>query len=175
MKKLCHTLLTAIDALCVCLLVMIFLSITIQIFCRFTAVSLTWTEEFARVCFVCMSYLAAPLCLAEGAHIAVDMLTNLLPKSIRRLADALVHAAVCFFSVIFIKSMVINLSTNIGVTTITMTWLKMNWIYSIEIATFALAFAISAIQLFLTLLGRSSTMELLEKNTSTLTEEDLGL
>ncbi len=174
-KNLSRALLKVIDIICVCLLSLIFFSITIQIFCRFTSLSLTWTEEFARVCFIAMSYLAAPLCLAEGSHIAVDMLTNILPKTMRRIVEASVHILVCFFCVVFIKSMTVNLGTNVGVSTVTMTWLKLNWIYSLEIVTIALTFTISAIQGILAILGKENTITLLDKREDNLTEEDLGL
>ncbi|MGE4354608.1 MAG: TRAP transporter small permease [Oscillospiraceae bacterium] len=175
MKKISRALLKTIDVICVCLLAMVFLSITIQIFCRFTAISLTWTEEFARVCFIIMSYLAAPLCLAEGAHIGIDMITKSLPKGIRRAVEVMVHILICFFCVVFIRSTVVNLGTNVGVSTVTMTWLKMNWIYTAEIVTFVITFIISAIQGILTLANKNSTIELLEKKADTISEEDLGL
>ena len=175
MKKLSISILKLIDAICVCLLAMIFFSITLQIICRFTPLALTWTEEFARVCFVIMSYLAAPLCLAEGTHIAVDMITNMLPKTIKRIVDVFIHLSVCFFCVIFVKSMLVNLGSNVGVSTVTMTWLKLNWIYTAEIVTFCLTFIVSAIQCVLTLMDRKNTVVIMEKNENELTEEDLGL
>lgn len=175
MKKISILLLKVIDAICVCLLATIFFSITLQIVCRFTPLALTWTEEFARVCFIIMSYLAAPLCLAEGSHIAVDMLANHLPKPIQRIVDIFIHLAVCMFCVIFVKSMFVNLGTNVGVSTVTMTWLKLNWIYTAEIITFCMTFVISAIQCVLNILGKENTIELLEKKEDELTEEDLGL
>lgn len=175
MKKLSAALMKVIDAICVVLLAMIFFSVTLQIVCRFTPMALTWTEEFARVCFIVMSYLAAPLCLAEGSHIAVDMLVNILPKPVKRVVDAVIHIAVCFFCVIFVKSMIVNLGTNVGVSTVTMTWLKLNWIYTLEIITFCMAFVVSAIQAVLCILGRESTMTVLEPKAEELTQEDLGL
>lgn len=175
MKKISSALLKTIDVMCVVLLAAIFFSITLQIFARFTPLAFTWTEEFARVCFVIMSYLAAPLCLAEGSHIAIDMLVNILPKGIKRVVDVLIYVVVCFFCVVFIKSSIVNLGTNVGVSTITMTWLQMNWIYSAEIIAFVITFAIAAIQCVLTLMGKESTMVILEPKEDELSEEDLGL
>ena len=164
MKKISVIVLKIIEAICMILLVLVFSLITVQVVCRFTPLTLTWTEELARICFVTMSFLAAPLCLAEGAHVAVDMLVNALPAKLRRVIEALVHVLVCVFSAMFIKSMLANLGPNEGVKTVTMSWFPINWV-----------FAISAIQTVCVLLGKEDTLVILEKKEENLTEEDLGL
>ena len=175
MKKAFANLLKAIDAICAFLLFMIFLLITVQIVCRFTPLTLTWTEELARICFVLMSYLAAPLCLAEGSHIAVDMVVNHLPAKIQRVVNVVIQLAICVFCVAFIKSMFVNIESNVGVTTVTMTWLPLNWIYILEIAPFVITFFVAAVQLYLAAAGKTMTISVLEQTESNLTEEDLGL
>ena len=175
MKKVFASVLKLIDALCVFLLFLIFFFIALQIFCRFTPLSLTWTEELARVCFVVMSYLAAPLCLAEGSHIAVDMVVNHLPKGLQRVVNVIIQLVICVFCVAFIRSSFVNLASNVGVTTVTMSWLPMNWIYTAEIVAFALTFVVSAIQLCAAAAGRTATLSVMAPAESNITEEDLGL
>ena len=175
MKKLCEYFLKIIDAACVLLLFLMFFSMTLQIVCRFLPKAPVWTEEFARVCFVVMSFLAMPLCLAEGSHITVDMLVNRLPKSVQRVVDILINAAVIFLSVVFIRSHMVNIKAGGGVTTITMNWLKLNWIYGAECVFFGIAILIAAMQIVMLILGRDPFLKVLEPKASTLTEEDLGL
>ncbi len=175
MKKLCILILKVIDFACVVLLFLMFSSMTLQIVCRFLPKAPVWTEEFARVCFVLMSYLAVPLCLAEGSHVAVDMLVNVLPKPLQRVIDIIIYASVIFLGVVFIRSHMVNIRSSVGVTTITMNWLKLNWIYTAECLFFAMTIAVSAMQIVMLILGKGAHLRVLEPRKSTLTEEDLGL
>lgn len=59
-----------------------------QVIFRYLLASpLTWTEEFARYCFVWIVYLAAPIALHRGLHIGVDMLTIHLSEKTRRVLE----------------------------------------------------------------------------------------
>ena len=53
-----------------------------------------WTEELARFLQVWLVFLAAPVCLDRGMHLAVDYLTPRLSERRRRLARRLVLALV---------------------------------------------------------------------------------
>ncbi len=60
-----------------------------QVIFRYLLASpLTWTEEFARYCFVWIVYLTAPIALHRGLHIGVDMLTIHLSEKSRRVLAA---------------------------------------------------------------------------------------
>lgn len=59
----------------------------------------TWTEELARYLQVWLVFLAAPVCLDRGMHLAVDYLTPRLSGRRRRLAERFVLGLVGAWSV----------------------------------------------------------------------------
>lgn len=55
-----------------------------QVICRNAFdLGLPWADELARFCGVALVFLAAPYLLFKGAHIAVDLVPNLLPEGPR--------------------------------------------------------------------------------------------
>ena len=73
MKKVGKMYLKVVETISVFLMAMILLLMVIQIVCRLFTIGQNFTEELARLCFSLMIFIAAPLCLTEGADICVDM------------------------------------------------------------------------------------------------------
>lgn len=66
--------------------------VSLQVASRyFLDASLIWSEEVARLLFICMVFLGAALLQRRRAHLAVTALVDLLPDRLRHLADALVE------------------------------------------------------------------------------------
>lgn len=67
-------------------------AVLLQVFTRyFLSFSLNWSEELARLCFVCMIFLGTA-CLARAEeHLAVTTAVDLLPPRMRALVYALVN------------------------------------------------------------------------------------
>ena len=74
LKKIAKTYLRIVETICVVLLFMIFSLMVIQVVCRLFTIGQNFTEELARICFCIMVFFGAPLAMAEGADISVDML-----------------------------------------------------------------------------------------------------
>lgn len=156
LKKLPRLYLKTIEFICTVLLALILGSICLQILCRLFTIGQSFTEELARICFCLMVFIGSPLVLAEGSHIAVDILFNALPDSVAKYIQALdyiVVDVVCVFCIIGFNKMI---STNTGVTSVAMEWLKMNWIYSTALVSFGLLIVVSSVQFFASLSGKPS-------------------
>lgn len=68
-------------------LVLIVLVSTLQIVARIARVTLSWTDEFCRLCWISSVFLSLPFCLREGSMLRVDVLLSRLPARARRIAD----------------------------------------------------------------------------------------
>ncbi len=71
------------------LLVTIFLAVCLQIVYRYVLrTPLQWTDELARYSLVWLTFIAAAFVMARNRHIAVDVLTKVLPPGILRVFTA---------------------------------------------------------------------------------------
>lgn len=160
MKTFAQKFLRLTELLCIALLALIAFVIALQIFCRTFSIGISWTEELARLAFCLLSFIGAPLALAESSHIAVDMVVDHLPRRPRAVAEAFISIAVGTFSVFGIRSALSNLTSYRGVTAVSMTWLKMNWIYTAILLSFAALLAVSAVRLVCVFRGKPLTLHI---------------
>jgi TRAP-type C4-dicarboxylate transport system permease small subunit len=69
------------------------LAVLAQVITRYVlTMSLNWSEELARLCFVCVVFLGAACLARRDQHLAVTTLRMLLPPRGERLASAAVNA-----------------------------------------------------------------------------------
>ncbi len=158
--KIARTYLKIVEFVCVVLLMMIMGCMCIQIGCRLLTIGQSFTEELSRICFCLLVFIGMPLAYAEGADIAVDMLVNVLPAFCRRLVDIIVHILTAVFSVFCMRSLVTFIGSNNGVTAVSMTWIKMNWIYYACMFSFGCLFVTAVIKLIAAVTGRSQVMDI---------------
>lgn len=159
-KKIAQGCLKVVEAICVFLLGMILLCMCIQIGCRILSISQSFTEELAKLCFSAMIFIGAPLMLAEGADISVDMVVNMLPAPARRVVDVLGNVILALFSVLAIRSFVTFIEVNQGVTAVSMTFIQMNWLYYVFLVSFALLFVVSVAKAVAGILGKPQTIDI---------------
>ncbi|MDR1931907.1 MAG: TRAP transporter small permease subunit [Spirochaetales bacterium] len=78
-------------------------TVIIQIVCRslpFLPIP-SWTEELARYCFIYAVAFAAGLAVQANSFVAVDILTNMIPKKFKRLYMICLNVLLCAFAVFF--------------------------------------------------------------------------
>lgn len=67
-------------------------AVLLQVFTRYVfSFSLNWSEELARLCFVCMIFLGAAILVRTEEHLSVTTLVDGLPARARSLVFALVN------------------------------------------------------------------------------------
>lgn len=85
--------------------VVLVISTLIQVCCRyFLKVSVPWTEELARFCFIWSTMLGASVLVKAKGHPAVDALTGKLRGRSKSIQELLVALIVLAMSVVCIKS-----------------------------------------------------------------------
>ncbi len=88
-----EVLLAALRLVLVALMATMAGAVLLQVFTRYVlAFSLTWSEELARLCFLCLIFLAAACLCRREEHLAVTAVVDLLPPRLRALAMVLVNA-----------------------------------------------------------------------------------
>lgn len=87
-----------VSALLVLMVVVVFL----QVIFRFVLhASLPWSEELSRYILVWLSFLGAAIGVRKGAHIGVEVVVSLFPKTLKVAATLFVHAvSMVFFSLL---------------------------------------------------------------------------
>ncbi|MDR1786543.1 MAG: TRAP transporter small permease [Spirochaetaceae bacterium] len=77
-------------------------SVIIQIIGRtFLPRAASWTEEVARYCFIYAVAFAGGLAVQGNTYVQVDILTNLIPPSFKRIWAVFLNVLLCGFAVFF--------------------------------------------------------------------------
>lgn len=79
--------------------------VLLQVVTRFLIpnVTLVWTEEASRFLFVYSVAFAAPLAMKKKEYVNVDILFNILPKTVRNILEFLIYiVTVVLFVIVFI-------------------------------------------------------------------------
>jgi len=160
MKKVGKMYLKVVETISVFLMAMILLLMVIQIVCRLFTIGQNFTEELARLCFSLMIFIAAPLCLTEGADICVDMVVAKLPLKVRKAVDVFAFSLIAIFSFIALYSEILVMKTNVDVTAVSMTWIQMNWLYAAFTLSFGFLFVTSIWKIIATLKNEPQTYDI---------------
>lgn len=178
-QKIAKTYLRIVETICVALLFLIICCMVIQIGCRLLNIGQNFTEEAARMSFSLIIFVGAPLVLAEGGDIVVDMLVNALPKGTQRAVNVLVNILIMVFSGMCIKSLVPYIQANEGITAVSITWIKMNWIYTAVLISFGFLFLVAAVKMVCQFKGAADTIDInkeaKELRSKEESEVDLGI
>ncbi len=178
-KKIATLYLKIVEFICVLMLCIVLLCMVIQIGCRLFTIGQSFTEELARICFNIMIYAGAPLALAEGADICVDMIVNMLPALAQRIINIFVNILVAIFGVMCVRSLITFTASNVGVTAVSMTWFKMNWVYYTMMVSFVCLSIVAVVKAIDCILNKPETLDINEKEKQQMAEEeeelDLGI
>lgn len=58
----------------------------------------TWSEEFAKICFVWLAFLGAAFVFGERGHIAVDFMARKAPLGVQRVVASIVQVTIILFA-----------------------------------------------------------------------------
>lgn len=179
LKKIAYWYLKIVETICVILLCVMLGCMCIQIGCRLLTIGQNFTEELARLSFSLLIFLGAPLALAEGADIAVDMVVNMLPDAVKRGVDLLVNLLIAVFSAFCIRSLITFTGSNAGVTAVSMTWIKMNWLYYAFMFSFGCLFVVAVVKGIASVMGKPNVFDInaaeKERERQEEKEMDLGI
>ncbi len=177
LKKIAHWYLKIIETICIFLLLLILACMCIQIICRIFTIGQNFTEELSRLSFSLLIFLGAPLAMAEGADIAVDMFVNILPDAVKKIISLFVYLLIAVFCIFCIRSLVTFIGSNNGVTAVSLTWIKMNWLYKLFLFSFICLLITTIAKAIAAFKGKSETLDIHKREKESLCEKevDLGL
>ncbi|QTQ13604.1 TRAP transporter small permease subunit [Treponema parvum] len=155
MNKIYSLYLRILEWICIALLIIILACMLFQIICRIFVISQSFTEELARICFCVMAFMGSPLALAEGIHIAVDMVVRRFSNTGKRIFGVLDAVLIDVFSVFGIIGLQTMMKANTKTTAVSISWIMMNWIYGLVYLSLFFLFFVSTVQLILILKGKS--------------------
>jgi TRAP-type C4-dicarboxylate transport system permease small subunit len=171
-KKIVTGYLKVVETICVALLFLIFILMVVQVGCRIFAIGQNFTEELARIAFCLMVFLGAPLVLAEGADICVDMLVNKLPAGAQKCTNILADILTAVFAVLCIKSLLVLIDANEGVSAVALPWIKMNWIYTVMLISFGFLALVAIGKAIALLLNKKDTIDINAKEKALAQKEE---
>lgn len=87
--------------ICGCMIALIVLVMLFQIVTRYIFnISMPWTEEFCRYCYIYFMFIGTALAIKEGSSLRVDALVTLLPQNVRKVilfvVDLFVLVVMCY-------------------------------------------------------------------------------
>ena len=106
-------------------------TVIIQIVCRsipFLPIP-SWTEELARYCFIYAVACAAGLAVRANAFVAVDILTNLMPRRTKGFHNIALNGTLCAFAVFFEAKCAVRFASLRARMVSTAMEIPMQWIY----------------------------------------------
>ncbi len=87
---------TAAARLVAAAMAVMFLVVVAQVFYRYVLnAPLIWAEEAARYLLVLTTFIGAPVAMRRGAHIAVTLIVELLPRGARRAVETAAQVLSC--------------------------------------------------------------------------------
>ena len=116
------------------LMCLIAILIGMQIIFRSIGIGIDWTEEFARFSFVCISFLGSVVAITKNKHIVIDFLIIKLPDIFRRWFLVLIHICIAGFMCVCIYGLTIIMKAARGVTSLSVSWFQMNYLYTVVFA-----------------------------------------
>lgn len=105
-----------------------------QILLRLMGIGIDWTEEFARFSFVGVTFLGSVVAITRNKHIVIDFLVIRLPDIVRRWFLVVIHFCMAVFMVICIYGLSIIMKAAKGVSSNSVLWFQMNYLYAIVLA-----------------------------------------
>jgi TRAP-type C4-dicarboxylate transport system permease small subunit len=87
--------------------------VTVQVALRYLLnTSIDWSDEVSRLLFVWCMFLAIPLGIREGAHVAVELLVQHVPDALRRqVARACTLASIGLMAIVLWQTMIVARDT----------------------------------------------------------------
>ncbi len=105
-KKISDVLNKICMALCIAFLAVMVIVTFVQIICRVFFTALSWSEEMARYLLIWSTFFGASCVYKSGSNIAVLVVQDLLPATIKKIAKILVHAlCLAFFALAIYNGM----------------------------------------------------------------------
>lgn len=112
LDKLSKQLIKPIRLVVFLVMIVMVVLVVIQIFCRFVInVSVPWTEEMARLCFVWMIFLGSAIVECEGGQVSTTIFVQRLGRVPRFLLGTVIHVIEVLFNLCLFIGCILSWNT----------------------------------------------------------------
>ncbi|MBD5083859.1 MAG: TRAP transporter small permease [Clostridiales bacterium] len=135
--------------------ILMLLIMVVQIVARSTKISISWTEEAGRLCFMYVVFIGAAIATNNSSHLAIDTIlakTSGVGRKIFEMGIELVCLAV---QVVFLIGSFSMLKISVAKSYATLP-VSMGWKYAAPFISFGLSAIFTVFRMFRLLLGRDS-------------------
>lgn len=148
MRKLYDRAIAAVVFVSAVLLALMLALVLVGVFWRYVFDdSLSWYDEFAGYLLVWLTMVGSVVGLAKGKHIGFDTLVERFTPGTRRVVTAFGHLCLIAFELVLLVAGTQLVREMADETAVSLTWVKMAWVYSIMPISGGLMLVISVIQL----------------------------
>lgn len=135
--------------------ILMLLVMVIQIVARSTKISISWTEEAGRLCFMYVVFLGAAIATNNGSHLAIDTVLAKTTGAGRKIFEIGIHLVCLAVQIIFLLGSVSMLKVSVAKSYATLP-LSLGWKYAAPLISFGLSAVFTACHIFRLLFGRGA-------------------
>jgi TRAP-type transport system small permease protein len=131
----------AVEAIAVTAFIVMMVATLLQVAARYLHVAIDWTEELARILFLCSIMLGIALAIRRREHIVVDFLYGALSRRTQAGFSIGFDLAILGLLAIWLRGALRLMSLNAGTSFVTVPWFPVSLLYAIEAAAIGLMMA----------------------------------
>ncbi len=136
--------------------VLMLLIMVVQIVARSTKISVSWTEEAGRLCFMYVVFLGAAIAANNGSHLAIDTVLVKATGAGRKIFEIGINLVCLSVQIVFLMGSLAMLRVSVGKSYATLP-VSMGWKYAAPLISFGLSAVFTVFHIFRLLLGRGGT------------------
>ena len=144
----------ALDTGITLLLIVLCIVVLIQVVGRFVLkIPTPWSEELARYLMIVIVFIGAAISNKEERHLIAINIFEKSPKWMVLVNRVLIHGAILYLSVVFLKASITMIQVTGTETATSMKWLKIAYLYEVVFVGFLLTLVYEGVNFIKTLLG----------------------
>lgn len=128
-KRLSDFLVRLVGVLCIVLMTLLVAIVILGVFFRYVLTSpLSWSEEISRYLMIWIAFLAASIPLRKWEHVALEVIVQLLPSTLRKVIKIIMELMILVFLAVLTKQG-LNLVKFAALQTSPSLGISMMWVY----------------------------------------------
>lgn len=135
--------------------ILMLLVMVVQIVARSTKISISWTEEAGRLCFMYVVFIGAAIATNNGSHLAIDTVLAKTTGIGRKIFEIGINLVCLSVQIVFLIGSLSMLRVSVGRSYATLP-ISMGWKYAAPLISFGLSALFTVFRMFRVVIGRDS-------------------
>lgn len=135
--------------------ILMLLVMVVQIVARSTKISISWTEEAGRLCFMYVVFIGAAIATNNGSHLAIDTVLAKTTGIGRKIFEIGINLVCLSVQIVFLIGSFSMLRVSVGRSYATLP-ISMGWKYAAPLISFGLSALFTVFRMFRVVIGRDS-------------------